>query len=522
MKTVGRNDFCPCGSGKKYKKCCLQTVDQNDFEYRRQRNIESALVPLLFEFAGSMLKDTAVDDAWVEFYGDDEVEPFSPDNQMNMVFMPWFLFNWIFDLETYLLNEASESEEDGEPLAATIAQVFFATMEEHLTEDQRAFLNSAMYAPYTLCEVLEVRPSAGMKLRDLLREREFSVIEHTASQSLKRGEIIYCAPIKIGSVVSNLGTSPYALRPTCKLEVLNCRSEILSELDTQTLDDDDLLDFEEDLRYLYLELLSLMFAPPQLVNTDGEPLLPQRLHFDIDSTDEAFHKLKDLAGDIYQEELLKEATMKQGLVVEAEIPWVQEEPAGTVLFGLLMIKNDQLVVEVNSAERAYEILEVIAERLGDHAEYKMTSISPLEGAVEDLWEQALNDVATGSHSTNVNITGATSNEGSDSKTLSYFDAFSAQPEGFDPDLWSGSEAVDPGSPEVQECLKKLSARYWSNWFDLPVPALDNMTPREAAVTSEGRDLLESLLLEYEIRIDCDPDNNAVPDIAFFRRELGMD
>jgi uncharacterized protein YecA (UPF0149 family) len=23
FKTVGRNDPCPCGSGKKYKKCCL-------------------------------------------------------------------------------------------------------------------------------------------------------------------------------------------------------------------------------------------------------------------------------------------------------------------------------------------------------------------------------------------------------------------------------------------------------------------------------------------------------------------
>jgi uncharacterized protein YecA (UPF0149 family) len=23
---VGRNDPCPCGSGKKFKKCCLETV----------------------------------------------------------------------------------------------------------------------------------------------------------------------------------------------------------------------------------------------------------------------------------------------------------------------------------------------------------------------------------------------------------------------------------------------------------------------------------------------------------------
>jgi hypothetical protein len=24
LKTIGRNDPCPCGSGKKFKKCCLQ------------------------------------------------------------------------------------------------------------------------------------------------------------------------------------------------------------------------------------------------------------------------------------------------------------------------------------------------------------------------------------------------------------------------------------------------------------------------------------------------------------------
>jgi hypothetical protein len=57
---------------------------------------------------------------------------------------------------------------------------------------------------------------------------------------------------------------------------------------------------------------------------------------------------------------------------------------------------------------------------------------------------------------------------------------------------------------------------------MPVPALDNMTPREAALTPEGRDLLESLLLEYEIKTTDDPDNNAAPDIASLRRELGMD
>lgn len=24
LNSIGRNDLCPCGSGKKYKKCCLE------------------------------------------------------------------------------------------------------------------------------------------------------------------------------------------------------------------------------------------------------------------------------------------------------------------------------------------------------------------------------------------------------------------------------------------------------------------------------------------------------------------
>jgi hypothetical protein len=29
-KKIGRNDLCPCGTGKKYKHCCIGHVDWND------------------------------------------------------------------------------------------------------------------------------------------------------------------------------------------------------------------------------------------------------------------------------------------------------------------------------------------------------------------------------------------------------------------------------------------------------------------------------------------------------------
>lgn len=35
MKRPGRNEACHCGSGKKYKKCCLQKDQATDLEHRR-------------------------------------------------------------------------------------------------------------------------------------------------------------------------------------------------------------------------------------------------------------------------------------------------------------------------------------------------------------------------------------------------------------------------------------------------------------------------------------------------------
>ena len=43
MKKIGRNDLCPCGSGKKYKNCCgsVEAVRQREYEEAmRQREEE--------------------------------------------------------------------------------------------------------------------------------------------------------------------------------------------------------------------------------------------------------------------------------------------------------------------------------------------------------------------------------------------------------------------------------------------------------------------------------------------------
>jgi hypothetical protein len=76
-------------------------------------------------------------------------------------------------------------------------------------------------------------------------------------------------------------------------------------------------------------------------------------------------------------------------------------------------------------------------------------------------------------------------------------------------------------PEVRLKLEEHARQHWVTWFDVPVPALNNMTPREAAKSEEGRELLESLLLDYERHDDDSNENLMRPDVPELRRKLGM-
>jgi hypothetical protein len=488
MVNPGRNDPCPCGSGKKYKKCCLVSAEGVDFQYRRWRQIEAGLIPRLTRFAFETLGSDVVEEARKDFNDHESVEDFDPESPMNMVFMPWFLFTWIVEFKPTGTNRFSET---------TVAELFLKENSKHISSDEEMLLRSTIRCPYTLCEVIEVQPGIGMTQFDLLRRIKYEVVERSASQTLKRGEIIYCATTDIAGIRSNIGTSPYALRPTAKRDVLELRKWIIDEIESEEITVEHLREFEQDIRGLYLDIMKGMLAPPRLANTDGEPFVPQKLYFDLDSADTAFHGLKGLAEGWNQSDLLKEATVKHGLVLKAEFPWLggNEEArrrlGGPVLLGLLKIDEDRLVVEVNSKQRAKLIRRLIAERLGNNATYKTTLIEPIESRVEEMWNAA---------------------------TTSSLSSYS----GAENRMSGAFISLDDAQPELRATMQEIARQHWESWFDLPVPALNDMTPREAAKTEEGRELLESLLLLYENSQDNSSVNITNPDIPALRRELGMD
>lgn len=76
-------------------------------------------------------------------------------------------------------------------------------------------------------------------------------------------------------------------------------------------------------------------------------------------------------------------------------------------------------------------------------------------------------------------------------------------------------------PEVQAMLKREMNKHWDSWPDTPVPALRGMTPRKAAKDPIGRELLESLLLDFESKNRHAPDAFKRVDTEKLRKELGM-
>jgi hypothetical protein len=84
-----------------------------------------------------------------------------------------------------------------------------------------------------------------------------------------------------------------------------------------------------------------------------------------------------------------------------------------------------------------------------------------------------------------------------------------------------SGLASPDEAEIHKITAEIARKHWENWLDDPIPALGNLTPRKASRTKRGRDLLESVLLEYESQASTAEDTFR-PDIKTLRQILGMD
>jgi hypothetical protein len=318
---AGRNDSCPCGSGKKYKKCCLNpVVETGDLLWRQLSSIHDDMATRLLEHGVRAFGNGAIEEAWEEFcLWENEIpfaKAFSSENFKIQLFMPFFLYNWTPDVESQVLPTAPED--------TTIAADYLKKRGRNFTELERRFLSASVNTPFSFHDVLEVEPGQSFLLKDIFLGTEAKVIERRGSQSAQVGDIVFGKVIQVDHVGMLCGTGWIMIPPAQKQSILDLRKRIRNAparkgipLGAETLQACDI-----ELRELFLDLERALSAPPVLHNTDDELLSFHRVVYRIDSPQDAFDRLKDLSLVESEEELLDDAERDPGgALKKATIVW---------------------------------------------------------------------------------------------------------------------------------------------------------------------------------------------------------
>jgi len=479
MKTIGRNDPCPCGSGKKYKNCCLnkeQHKDSRDFVWRKLRETHDRFANILAKYGFDRYGPGILENAWDDFILDAgrEYDMNSPENQL---FVPWTLYSWLPDIE----EEGDSDFDDWD--CETIAESYLADNYHQLSVMERRFIEIAVNQGFSFYEIIECDPGNGFRLKDLLVETEIDVIEKSGSQHASRGYVLFGQVIQYENVGMLIATAPIFIAPGYIPSIIQLRKKIREQ--EESVETDDLILWEDTIRALYFSIYESMFTPPKLVNTDGDPLQIHDIFYEIDSPQAVFDKLKTLAVGTEEQELLSQANFdKNGNLIEIEFPWLKlgnpkiKTWENTVL-GHISIKKNQLKIDVNSEKRANTITKKIEVLLKGQAVYKRTKIQSLESLMEKVKKESARESTIGA----VN---------------------------------------EPLEPELQELMDNQLQKHWKQWLHEKIPALGNISPLKAIKDPDGREMVKALLDDLELR-----DRNAAPHqrqqkyIDWARQQLGL-
>ena len=475
---IGRNDPCRCGSGRKYKHCCLRTNEAADFRRAQLRAAEGRLVPELFELAlgeyGPELMESALDEFFV---WDGVPEDYEEWEEFGSFFVPWFVYEF-----------ASDPLDPDRPAGApdeSIASLFLRRRADRLSPVERAFLASAAASPLSFYAVSRIVPGHELALHDILTGSDIVVKERNLTAAVQPGALLFTRVVTVDDTSIMSGSAPLLLPPQWHLPILDFRDEFAGK--GKLLTRDAVRDLDIELRQLYFDIDDQISNPrmPELRNTDGDPLVFTALTYRLQCTPlAAFRRLNPLSrtrgSDAHH--VSDEAFDDHGDLRAVTIQWMKQpgrrrESDDTVL-GTIAIDGEHLEVNVNSKQRAQRIQRQIAKRLGADAVLEGTKEDSIEQLIADRKETPRDRLDEAEH-----------------ERLQLL-------------------------PEVQDYFREQGRSYWDQWLDSRLPALGDRTPRDAALTSDGRERLEALFADFSWKVGRGP-NAMAPDVAALRAKLGL-
>ena len=469
---LNRNEPCSCGSGLKYKKCCLNNAVKSttlSFAWQKMRSTDAELVEPLMKHAMTLFGKQGLEAAWEEFhvFSKDTLEMGRGDMVFEQAFMPWFLYNW--------LPSSDELIEKIPPVI--VAEDYLTRYPRRLNSYQKSFILANVQSQYSIYEVVHVVRQQSITLRDVLRGHQVTIHEKRGSESLEKGYVLMARVLTLNEESIACGMYPQPLPSQYLLSFVDLKQHFSHNL---PFTDDMLFEVDLEIREHFInEVNNLLENPyPQVQNTDGDELSINKIHYALACTPQkAFDALADLAMGVDKSELSQEGIYDAHQhLIKIEFPWLARGNSAhkdweNTVHGHMIIKENSLTIEVNSEARAKAVLLEINSRLTTK---EATYLHTEQKSIKELMEE--------------------------------------------PHEKKPKPSMD--SPELQAMVKELSARHWKSWLDTKIPALNHITPREAAKTAPGRERLEALFVDFHQKNQAGFSQQPV-DLYFLRKELGM-
>jgi hypothetical protein len=470
QRPAGRNDPCLCGSGKKYKRCCLPLQD----ERRRWEPLEERVRVLVEEFVHAEKFDDEMDRASLLF----GFEKDRADLAEERLFYDWYIHDYL------ILQE-------GKSLIRLLLEKEALTFDEETKRTLGCWASST----FSFLEVLDIRRGTGFRVKDLFRgTEEYFVWDVSGSYSLSKYDILFSRPYPVGPIV-RIASGSFALPYRLKSQVEGYVEAGYHDFNkdrsgTSGTTIDDYLRGESLSIIKYLRTV-LSKSTPTLVTSEGDILLFSSCEYTI-SDPELTVKLLDSCEELvdvgeengalrYDWVTKEESEIEIGDSRQKSIhdepfklqTYLTDEESGEemMVLGNLSLRGTKLGVSCASERRLRSCKSLVEKLLG----------KLVVGCSEERYVEPSSVSAT--------------------------EEKSGEHEEIPPDVGA-------------KIAEKFFDEYYTKWLGKKVAALGNLTPLEASRTSDGREKLEEMLKLAENDAERS-DGKLKPPIAKLRAALGL-
>ena len=445
MKPIGRNDPCPCGSGKKYKKCCRlkdEIVNLETFRYEKYLSVRSSAAAKMMKIADEKVCTTPID--VISFLADSPIY-----NKRNID-----LFSYSEDealLFQYILNSSLMYAYPIDNLKDLLWKHCLNEYKNKFDREEVLFLQSLENFTAGFFQAKDVEDKKYLvTAEDIFTSNTYIIMDKGLSTGIVKNDI-FCGmliPYNKDIYIVEGGTpiifppleKGYIKETVYKLYMLN-KNKLPGNNNERLSKFLNLYPINMYRTVLDYHYLTMETPPLKLMTTDNEELIFSKTFYKLSDMQEVENRLLKIEDFTISEENEKEVI----------ISWNNNK---NTILGTIFLTNKELRFETNSKERLKKwkikvkdipIEFVKTEYIDYQSLIKERSEAPISDN-KDLKEERINDI-----------------------------------------------------PE--EVLKDFALDYWNkyydDWVNKSIPFLDNKTPLEAVKTEEGRQKVIDLIDDYE-------------------------